>query len=115
LVYWYVGEAAREEIISKGRRIELATAKTRDVTYGGRTVLRERILWLPMSTTFEIHLDGARAELVRGTYGKVVRHVRAADLDRMFGNKPVFRHLAARRKSVREKLAVGWAGLFGAP
>lgn len=115
LVYWYVGEAPREEIVAKGRRIELQTAKTRDVTYGGRTVLRERILWLPMSTTFEIRLDGARAELVRGYYGKVLRHARAADLDRMFGNKPVFRHLAARRKSIRERLTAGWAGHFGAP
>ena len=114
LVYWYVGEGPREEVVAKGRRIELPTAKTRDVTYGGRTVLHERILWVPMSTTFEIHLDGARTELVRGYYGKTVRHVRAADLDRMFRNKPVFRHLAGRRKRTREKIADGWAGLFGA-
>ena len=58
VVYRHSGDRPVEEVISDGLPTTPAWAKTRPITYFGRTLLSERILWVPASPGLELRLDG---------------------------------------------------------
>jgi glycosyltransferase involved in cell wall biosynthesis len=60
--YRYTGTPPHEELFSEGVRIEPAFAKTRSVIYFDRTMLHERILWLP-SGAIRVKLDGVDTDV----------------------------------------------------
>jgi len=97
ITYWFVGDAPVEEIQVRGRAVTPRSAKTRVVTYAGRPVVRQRIIWLSLSAgAFEIRLDGERQSPRRGPHGREQLHWRAVDVDRVFKNKPRFAAPATR-------------------
>ena len=62
--YFYTGDAPAEELLLDGGTGVAQHAKTRDLVYSGRVLLRQRIVWLPANQEIEIHLDGHRLDLV---------------------------------------------------
>src|SRR5699024_8261843 len=53
----------KEEIQLRGKRIEPFAAKIRDFTYLRKTLVKERIIWVPANGTLEVQLDGKPAPL----------------------------------------------------
>jgi glycosyltransferase involved in cell wall biosynthesis len=58
VVYRYTRRAPAEEILSDGVPVVAPHAKVRDYQVFGRTVIFERILWLPAGGPLRIRLDG---------------------------------------------------------
>ncbi|HEX2893434.1 MAG TPA: glycosyltransferase, partial [Marmoricola sp.] len=58
VVYRYTRRAPEEQILSDGVPVVPAHAKIRDHQVLGRTVMYERILWLPAAGALRIRLDG---------------------------------------------------------
>ena len=58
VVYRYTRRAPAEQVLSDGVPVRPAYAKVRDHQVLGRTVLHERILWVPASAPLRILLDG---------------------------------------------------------
>ncbi len=65
LSYHYVGQLPRETVLLDGRASEPVYAKSRDVIYAGRTLARERILWVSAGPRLELSLDGVPVALGR--------------------------------------------------
>jgi len=59
--YRFTGPRPVERILVDGREVRPAWAKTRAQSYFGRTMLEDRILWIPRGATLEVWLDGVRA------------------------------------------------------
>ncbi|MFL6061015.1 MAG: CDP-glycerol glycerophosphotransferase family protein [Marmoricola sp.] len=57
--YFHTGDAPAEEIWNGERPVGPRHAKTRDLTYFGRTLLRERVLWVRYVPDLRVRLDGA--------------------------------------------------------
>src|SRR5699024_11533208 len=66
LRYHYAGTMPHEVTRFRGKPIEPVAAKTRDFTYLRRTLIHERILWLPADGTVEILLDGTPVPVTFG-------------------------------------------------
>jgi hypothetical protein len=69
LKYWVHGAAPYERFVVDDRVVEPAFAKYRSCRYLRRDLLRQRIVWLPVSddsTTVQVDLDGAPAPIVIG-------------------------------------------------
>jgi glycosyltransferase involved in cell wall biosynthesis len=62
--YRYTGEPPAEEISNGDAPSRPRHAKTRDLSYFGRVLMRERILWLRYRPDLRIRLDGHWARLV---------------------------------------------------
>ncbi|WP_183408019.1 bifunctional glycosyltransferase/CDP-glycerol:glycerophosphate glycerophosphotransferase [Nocardioides pocheonensis] len=58
VVYRFTKRQPREEILSDGVEVVPPHAKVRDYQVFGRTVIHERILWLPAGGPLRIRLDG---------------------------------------------------------
>ena len=58
VVYRFTKRVPAEEILSDGRPIRPAHAKVRDYQVFGRTVIQERILWLPAGAPLRLRLEG---------------------------------------------------------
>lgn len=58
LRYHFRGQMPHEDIRLKGKRIAPFASKTRDFNYLKQTLVHERIIWVPVDGTLEIHLDG---------------------------------------------------------
>src|SRR5699024_7613318 len=58
LVYHYIGDAPREEIFLRGRKVSPRFAKTRDFIYLRRPLVHERILWVSTMGDLSVRLDG---------------------------------------------------------
>ncbi|HEX2627236.1 MAG TPA: CDP-glycerol glycerophosphotransferase family protein [Candidatus Limnocylindrales bacterium] len=56
--YRFTGGLPRERIVVGGREVLPAWAKTRGQLYFGRTVLQDRILWIPVGSDLRFELDG---------------------------------------------------------
>ncbi|GAB3757518.1 bifunctional glycosyltransferase/CDP-glycerol:glycerophosphate glycerophosphotransferase [Microlunatus parietis] len=56
--YYFTGPEPAEELRYDGRPIEPRHAKTRAVRYLDRTLLRERLIWVPLLGELELGLDG---------------------------------------------------------
>src|SRR5699024_8385806 len=63
LRYHFTGTMPKEEIQLRGKRIEPFAAKIRDFTYLRKTLVKERIIWVPANGTLEVQLDGKPAPL----------------------------------------------------
>lgn len=63
VVYRHVGRAPSERILVGERTVVPFAAKTRDVVVQGRTVMHERILWLP-ARRLRLELDGRPVPIV---------------------------------------------------
>jgi glycosyltransferase involved in cell wall biosynthesis len=61
--YFFTGEAPPEEVHSRESLSSPPHAKTRDLRYFGRTLLRERILWVHFTPDLRISVGGSWAEL----------------------------------------------------
>jgi glycosyltransferase involved in cell wall biosynthesis len=56
--YRFSGAVPSERITVDGREVQPAWAKTRGQLYFGRTLLQDRILWIPLGTDLHVELDG---------------------------------------------------------
>src|SRR5699024_4719308 len=63
LRYHFTGTMPKEEVQLRGKRIEPFAAKVRDFTYLRKTLVKERIIWVPANGTLEVQLDGKPAPL----------------------------------------------------
>lgn len=66
LHYVYSGSLPEETITYKGKSVIPRHAKTRTMTFLGKTLFSHRYIWIPASGTFEISLDGAQKQLIIG-------------------------------------------------
>lgn len=83
LVYHFTGASPEEEIRVGGRPVEPRHAKTRDFTYLRRTLLHERVLWVPLNGTLSVRLDGQSVPLTSQWPGGAMTAVRPAQVRRM--------------------------------
>lgn len=61
--YFFTGDLPRETWRSNGEVVEPLHAKVRHWDFYGRTLLKERIAWVPASRTLRVGLDGVDADL----------------------------------------------------
>ncbi|WP_395693307.1 glycosyltransferase [Nocardioides sp.] len=62
--YFFTGELPAERWSANGTPIAPLHAKVRDLTYYGRALLHERIVWLPADKTLTVDLDGVATDVV---------------------------------------------------
>lgn len=63
ITYRFTGVPPVEELLSGGELVSPTHAKTRDLGYYGRVLLRERILWLSSRRSIRLRLDGRDLDL----------------------------------------------------
>lgn len=63
LRYHFTGSMPHEDIRFRGKRAAPFASKTRSFNYLQRTLLHERIIWVPVDGTLEIRLDGQSVPL----------------------------------------------------
>jgi hypothetical protein len=96
--YYYHGAAPDEEVLFRGLPLAPTHHKVRDITYSGRALLHERILWVPAEGTLRLRLNGHlvplhRREPPRGDY-----LMTPSKLRRSFASSPDATEPAARRR-----------------
>lgn len=64
--YWFTGEAPDEQIVVDGRAVEPVYAKTQDLVFYGRAVLRQRHVWVERGRSTRLRLDGKPVPFSRG-------------------------------------------------
>lgn len=62
--WFFSGPPPAEEFRAADRTLAPLHAKTRQLVWSGRTLLRQRVVWLPQNEQFEVLLDGRRQNLV---------------------------------------------------
>ncbi|MGH3494219.1 MAG: bifunctional glycosyltransferase/CDP-glycerol:glycerophosphate glycerophosphotransferase, partial [Sciscionella sp.] len=62
--YFFTGSRPHETWLANGLEIEPLHSKVRNLDFYGRTLLRERIVWLPANRALQAELGGAPADLV---------------------------------------------------
>lgn len=62
--YYCTGAPPTEQVYADGAPVTAQHAKTRALVFSGRTLLRQRVLWLPADAELEVHLDGEPVDLV---------------------------------------------------
>ncbi len=62
--YFYTGAQPREVWRANGEPITPLHGKVRDYDFYGRTLLRERIVWLPANRSIQLELDDAQTDIV---------------------------------------------------
>jgi glycosyltransferase involved in cell wall biosynthesis/CDP-glycerol glycerophosphotransferase (TagB/SpsB family) len=75
--YRYTGPAPAEVFVVEGSMVKPTHAKHRSVVYFGRTLLRERIVWLPFGT-LRIVLDGRDIDVRTEEPERPAHHLRGA-------------------------------------
>ncbi|MET0838728.1 MAG: CDP-glycerol glycerophosphotransferase family protein [Marmoricola sp.] len=58
VTYFFTGEQPEEEVLVEGFPVQPLHAKTAEFSYGGRVLLRRRILWVPSNRKIGVRLDG---------------------------------------------------------
>lgn len=66
LTYLYTGSLPTEDMRANGVVVMPIHAKSKAISYHGRILIRERILWLPSTATLRLYLDGQPVELIFG-------------------------------------------------
>lgn len=66
LHYVYSGPLPAETITYKGKDVVPRHAKTRTMTFLGKTLFSHRYIWIPANGTFEVALDGVQKQLIIG-------------------------------------------------
>ena len=64
LTYHFTGPLPDERFFSRGERVEPTHAKVRSIAYHGRTLLRQRIVWLPSQRAVRVERNGEPAGLL---------------------------------------------------
>jgi glycosyltransferase involved in cell wall biosynthesis/CDP-glycerol glycerophosphotransferase (TagB/SpsB family) len=64
--YYYTGEAPREQFYAEGYAVDPVYSKIRSVQFLGRTMLHDRIAWLPATGTLALELDGTSVPILVG-------------------------------------------------
>jgi glycosyltransferase involved in cell wall biosynthesis/CDP-glycerol glycerophosphotransferase (TagB/SpsB family) len=64
ICYRYVGAPPGEEFLVDGSAVQPAFSKTMSHTYARKTLMNERIVWLPSGMTSRVLLDGASVTIV---------------------------------------------------
>src|SRR4051812_2860639 len=62
--YYFTGALPDEVWRANGEPIAPLHAKVRDLTFYGRTLLRERVVWLPADRSLQVDLGGAAVDIV---------------------------------------------------
>lgn len=83
LIYHYAGEAPKEDILFRGRKIQPMHSKTRDFVYLRRPLIHERILWVRCDGELRIDLGGAPVPLTAKWPAPEPLAVRPAQLRRL--------------------------------
>lgn len=112
LRYHYTGSLPSEEIRFRGRSIEPLAAKTRDFTYLRKTLIHERILWVPADGTIEIHLDGVPVPVTFGWPKPRQFSVRPAQVEAQRGPRDTGKPKTRRSKSVKRGTKISPADSF---
>jgi glycosyltransferase involved in cell wall biosynthesis/CDP-glycerol glycerophosphotransferase (TagB/SpsB family) len=63
LHWYYSGEAPSEDFRARGFRVAPVFAKTRPCSFYGRTLMYERVVWLPSNGALSVALDGVPTPL----------------------------------------------------
>ncbi|MDQ0096137.1 bifunctional glycosyltransferase/CDP-glycerol:glycerophosphate glycerophosphotransferase [Paeniglutamicibacter psychrophenolicus] len=66
LHYVYSGSMPEETITYKGKQVIPRHAKTRTMTFLGKTLFSHRYIWIPADGTFDVALDGVQRQLIIG-------------------------------------------------
>ena len=98
--YHFTGEMPHETFLGRGKEMTPTYAKVRDMSYHGRTLLHERVVWLPLKL-LRVKLDGRYVDLRFSAPGFPVNAVRVTDMRRAFKLAPAARRTGtpARRKA----------------
>ena len=64
--YWFTGDLPDERIVVDGRAVDPVYAKTQDLVFYGRPVLRQRHVWVERGRTTRLRLDGETVPFSRG-------------------------------------------------
>ncbi|MET1008316.1 MAG: CDP-glycerol glycerophosphotransferase family protein [Propionibacteriaceae bacterium] len=83
LSYNYTGEPPREEILGNGKPMRPKHAKIHDISYHGRTLLYERIAWVPLRV-LRMRLNGQFVDLRASAPGFPVHTRQIGELRRMY-------------------------------
>ena len=103
--YHFTGELPKETFLGRGKEMTPRYAKIRDVSYHGRTLLHERVVWLPLKL-LRVKLDDRLVELRFSAPPFPVNAVRVTDMRAKFlrsaapvaGRRPLAA-MAARRSA----------------
>lgn len=66
VTYWFTGDRPTERIVVDGREVEPVYAKDQDFVFYGRTVLRQRHLWIERARLTRLWVDGRVVPFARG-------------------------------------------------
>lgn len=107
LVYRYVGEPPTERVEVHGRPFTVEHGKVRDLRYFGTVLMHERIMWVPLTGTIRVSLDGVPLPIRRGWEGPQINTFRPANIIRWFEPSAP----ARRRPSLRprDRVVRAWA------
>lgn len=107
--YFFTGDAPREVWTGNGELLTPRHGKTRSMAWYGRTLLHERIVWLPADRTLRLTLNGADVDIVYERPADAVRVAPAGQikwwLDPGSSKNLVIDHRQAPAKSRRVVLA----------
>ncbi|HEY4189477.1 MAG TPA: CDP-glycerol glycerophosphotransferase family protein, partial [Candidatus Limnocylindrales bacterium] len=106
--YRYRGPAPAETITIGGRAVTPPFAKTRPITFVGRALLQERIVWVPTDPEIVLTVDGTRLDVVEAPLprlgkARAIRPVAASPRGARRG--PISPRLTARRWAARARRA----------
>jgi glycosyltransferase involved in cell wall biosynthesis len=86
-VRWFLtGEPPEEQVFNGDEPTGPRHAKTRDLVWFGRVLVRERILWVPFAPDLQLRLDGRWADLVFTRPAGQTTRVRPRDVRRRTGS-----------------------------
>jgi glycosyltransferase involved in cell wall biosynthesis len=66
LTYWFTGDLPEERIVVDGRAVSAVYAKTQDLVFYGRAVLRQRHLWVERGRLTRLWIDDVVTPFTRG-------------------------------------------------
>ena len=99
VAYHFTGELPREQFLCRGDEVAPKHEKVRDIAYHGRTLLKERIVWLSASSTLRIKLDGRDADLRFSAPGFPTHTLRPAMMRSRLDKRRNARVATGRRRS----------------
>lgn len=107
LRYHFTGRAPLEQILLRGKPVAPYAAKTRDVLYLRRSLVQERILWVPADGTLGVRLDGVPVPITFEWPHPKSYTVRPAKVHARRGKKTQKYKKPSRLKSRRNRMKVG--------
>ncbi|MGY2873002.1 glycosyltransferase involved in cell wall biosynthesis [Marmoricola sp. URHA0025 HA25] len=84
--YWFTGDAPDEEVDNGEQPAGPRHAKTRDLAWFGRVLVRERVLWVRSAPDLRVRVDGHWADLVFERPGSTRTRVTGREVRRLTGS-----------------------------